>query len=205
MKKGLAIIVTAATVLAACSPMNSKSSSSPSPSPAMMENNGMDTSGTEPMEKTTTMSNGVMVGGALMTPDKDIVDNAMNSKDHTTLVAAVKAAGLVETLKGSGPYTVFAPTNAAFEKLPAGTVKTLLKPENKAKLTSILTYHVVPGAITSADLTNGKTLKTVNGQTIKFTEKDGKWYINDTTMITISDVMSSNGVTYVVDSVLMPK
>jgi uncharacterized surface protein with fasciclin (FAS1) repeats len=157
------------------------------------------------METTTTMSNGVMVGGALMTPDKDIVDNAMNSKDHTTLVAAVKAAGLVETLKGSGPYTVFAPTNAAFEKLPAGTVETLLKPENKAKLTSILTYHVVPGAITSADLTNGKTLKTVNGQTIKFTEKDGEWYINDTTMITISDVMSSNGVTYVVDSVLMPK
>src|SRR5215831_10110991 len=124
-------------------------------------------------EKTT------MVGGMAMYPSKDIVDNAVNSKDHTTLVAAVKAAGLVETLKGAGPFTVFAPTNEAFAKLPAGTVETLVKPENKAKLTGILTYHVVSGAYKSSDLKDGMTLTTVQGQTLKVSEKDGKWYIND--------------------------
>lgn len=153
----------------------------------------------KPMEK------GVLVGGALMVPSKDIVDNAVNSKDHTTLVAAVKAAGLVETLKGKGPFTVFAPTNKAFEKLPSGTVDTLLKPENKDKLTSVLTYHVVPGAYKSTDLKDGTVLKTVNGQDLKFTMKDGHWWINDTTMIEIADVISTNGVTYVIDSVLLPQ
>ncbi len=148
---------------------------------------------------------GVMVGGAMMVPSKDIVDNAVNSKDHTTVVAAVKAAGLVETLKGTGPFTVFAPTNAAFEKLPAGTVETLLKPENKEKLTGILTYHVVPGRYTAADIKEGMTLKTVNGQMLTFNMKDGKWWINESAMIEIADVMSSNGVTFVIDSVLLPK
>ncbi len=148
---------------------------------------------------------GVMVGGAMMVPSKDIVDNAVGSKDHTTLVAAVKAAGLVETLKGKGPFTVFAPTNSAFDKLPAGTVESLIKPENKAKLTGILTYHVVPGAYKAADIKEGMTLKTVQGEMLTFTMKDGKWWINGTSMVTIADVVSSNGVTHVIDGVLLPK
>jgi uncharacterized surface protein with fasciclin (FAS1) repeats len=148
---------------------------------------------------------GVMVGGAMMVASKDIVDNAVNSKDHTTLVAAVKAAGLVETLKGTGPFTVFAPTNAAFAKLPAGTVDTLVKPENKAKLTSILTYHVVAGKYTSKDIKEGMTLKTVQGEMLTFTMKDGKWWINGTAMVTIADIIDSNGATHVIDAVLMPK
>src|SRR3954447_13159019 len=106
----------------------------------------------------------VMVGGAAMFPSKNIIQNAVNSKDHTTLVAAVKAAGLVEALEGKGPFTVFAPTNAAFGKLPAGTVDTLVKPENKGTLTRILTYHVVPGKLEASSLTNGKKLKTVEGE-----------------------------------------
>ena len=146
----------------------------------------------------------VMVGGAKMVPSKDIVDNAMGSDDHTTLVAAVKAAGLVETLKGDGPFTVFAPTNKAFDKLPKGTVEMLLKPENKGKLTSVLTYHVVPGALKAGDLKNGQMLKTVQGETLMVSEKDGKWYINGA-QITIADVVSSNGVTHVIDGVVLPK
>ncbi len=114
---------------------------------------------------------GVMVGGAKMVPSKDIVDNAINSADHTTLVAAVKAAGLVETLKGAGPFTVFAPTNEAFAKLPAGTIDNLIKPGNKAKLTSILTYHVVPGAFRSTDLKDGQMFKTVQGEELSVWNK----------------------------------
>lgn len=157
----------------------------------------------------------VTVGGAPMYPSKNIVENAVNSKDHTTLVAAVKAAGLVDTLSGAGPFTVFAPTNAAFGKLPAGTVDTLVKPENKTKLTTILTYHVVPGRVTAADLQkqikdgNGKaTLKTVQGGTLTAQEKGGKVEISDakggTATVTIPDVLQSNGVIHVVDTVLMP-
>jgi uncharacterized surface protein with fasciclin (FAS1) repeats len=152
---------------------------------------------------------GVMVGGAKMVPSKDIVDNAVNSTDHTTLVAAVKAAGLVETLKGAGPFTVFAPTNEAFGKLPAGTVDNLVKPENKAKLTNILTYHVVAGSYKSTDLKDGQMLKTVQGEELSVWNKEGKWMIKDakgkTANITIADIISSNGVTYVIDGVLMPK
>lgn len=152
---------------------------------------------------------GVMVGGANMVPSKDIVDNAMNSADHTTLVAAVKAAGLVETLKGAGPFTVFAPTNEAFGKLPAGTVDNLLRPENKAKLSNVLTYHVVPGSYKSTDLKDGQKLKTVQGEELTIWYKDGKWAVSDAkggkANITIADVISSNGVTYVIDGVLMPK
>lgn len=147
---------------------------------------------------------GVMVGGAMMVRSLDIVDNAAKADNVTTLVAAVKAAGLVATLKSEGPFTVFAPTNDAFNKLPAGTVNTLLKPENKATLTKILTYHVVAGRYTSADLKDGMTLKTVEGGTITISMKNGKWFVNNA-QILIPDVISSNGVTFVIDSVLMPK
>lgn len=156
-----------------------------------------------------------MVGGAAMYPTKNIVENAVNSKDHTTLVAAVKAAGLVETLESTGPFTVFAPTNEAFGKLPAGTVDNLVKPENKAMLTKILTYHVVAGRMSSADLWakvkagNGKAeLKTVQGDMLKVMAKGKKLYLVDEkgnkSWITIADVNQSNGVIHVVDTVLMP-
>ena len=158
----------------------------------------------------------VTVGGAPMYASKDIIDNAVNSKDHTTLVAAVKAAGLVDTLKGPGPFTVFAPTNEAFAALPAGTVDTLLKPANKAELTKVLTYHVVAGKLDAAALTKeimasgGKaTLKTVSGGTLVATSSGGHVMITDesgrTADVTIPDVMQSNGVIHVVDKVLLPK
>jgi len=158
----------------------------------------------------------VEVGGAAMYPSKTIVDNAVNSKDHTTLVAAVKAAGLVDTLKSAGPFTVFAPVNKAFEKLPAGTVDTLLKPENKAMLTSVLTYHVVPGKLSAADLmaqvkAGGGTamLKTVQGGSLTVTQAGDKLEIKDekgdTATVTIADVNQSNGVIHVIDTVLLPK
>jgi uncharacterized surface protein with fasciclin (FAS1) repeats len=156
-----------------------------------------------------------MVGGAAMYKTKDIVENAVNSKDHTTLVAAVQAAGLVDTLKSAGPFTVFAPTNAAFEKLPAGTVETLLKPENKATLTKILTYHVIAGNADSKSIVKaikaggGKAeFKTVSGGTLTamlegknvvlVDEKGGK------SMVTIADVRQSNGVIHVIDTVVLP-
>ena len=158
----------------------------------------------------------VMVGGAAMYPSKNIVENAVNSKDHTTLVAAVKAAGLVETLESAGPFTVFAPTNEAFNKLPAGTVDNLVKPENKDKLTSILTYHVIAGKVDSKTLMawikkNGGTYTatTVEGGKLMFTMKGKNLMITDemgnTAKITIKDVYQSNGVIHVIDTVLMPK
>jgi len=151
----------------------------------------------------------VMVGGAAMFPSKNIIENAVNSKDHTTLVAAVKAAGLVETLQGKGPFTVFAPTNAAFGKLPAGTVDTLVKPESKATLTKILTYHVVPGNLKASDLTDGKKLKTVEGEELTVKKSGKKVMIVDakggSSTVTIADVNQSNGVIHVVNTVLMPK
>ena len=148
---------------------------------------------------------GVMVGGAMMTPDKDIVANAMNANNVTTVVAAVNAAGLVPTLQGAGPFTVFAPDNAAFAKLPTGTVDTLLKPENKAKLTDILTYHVVAGRYTAADLHDGQVLKTVEGKSITIGKSaSGQITVNGTAMVETPDVISSNGVTFVIDTVLMP-
>jgi uncharacterized surface protein with fasciclin (FAS1) repeats len=156
-----------------------------------------------------------MVGGAAMYPTRNIVQNAVNSKDHTTLVAAVKAAGLVDALSGKGPLTVFAPTNAAFDRLPAGTVATLLKPENKATLTKILTYHVVPGRYTAADIAalaarhhGTATLKTLEGENLTFRKMGGAWTVidakGDKATITIPNVMQSNGVIHVVDRVLMP-
>ncbi len=150
----------------------------------------------------------VMVGGAAMFPSRNIIQNAANSKDHTTLVAAVKAAGLVDTLEGKGPFTVFAPTNAAFGKLPAGTVDTLVKPENKTALTKILTYHVVPGKLEARDLGDGKKLRTVEGEELTVKKADGKVMIVDSkggmASVTISNVNQSNGVIHVIDTVLMP-
>ena len=147
---------------------------------------------------------GVMVGGANMVPSKNIVENAAGSADHTTLVAAVKAASLAETLSGAGPFTVFAPTNEAFAALPAGAVDNLLKPENKKKLQDVLTYHVVSGALKAADLKDGQKLKTVQGEELLVSVKDGKVMI-DGANVTIADAVSSNGVTHVIDKVLMPK
>ena len=158
----------------------------------------------------------VTVGGAPMYANKDIIDNAVNSKDHTTLVAAVKAAGLVDTLKSPGPFTVFAPTDTAFSTLPAGTVDTLLKPENKGKLAGVLTYHVVPGKLNAADLmkqieagggkamlktaAGGTLTATASGKTVNITDESG-----GTSKVTIADVNQSNGVIHVVDKVLLPK
>jgi uncharacterized surface protein with fasciclin (FAS1) repeats len=156
-----------------------------------------------------------MVGGAAMYATRNIIENAVNSADHTTLVAAVKAAGLVDTLSGPGPFTVFAPTNAAFAKLPAGTVDSLVMPQNKAMLTSILTYHVVPGTITAADIEamanahgGTATLTTVQGEPLRLQRSGSGWVLIDAkggrANITIPNVMQSNGVIHVIDSVLMP-
>ena len=158
----------------------------------------------------------VEVGGAAMYPSKNIVDNAVNSKDHTTLVAAVKAAGLVETLQGSGPFTVFAPTNSAFEKLPAGTVDNLLKPENKEMLSGVLAYHVIPGKLDSKEIASlikkgdGKAeLTTVEGGKIWLWMKGDNLVIKDEkggmATVTIKDVYQSNGVIHVIDTVVMPE
>lgn len=161
--------------------------------------------------------NSVMVGGQAMLPSKDIVSNAVNSADHTTLVAAVKAAGLVETLQGKGPFTVFAPVNDAFENLPAGTVETLLKPENKTQLTKVLTYHVVAGNMTADKIMSaikaGKgtaSLKTVSGGTLKATMNGPKNVVlmdesGNTATISTYDVIQSNGVIHVIDKVMLPK
>jgi uncharacterized surface protein with fasciclin (FAS1) repeats len=168
-----------------------------------------------PVQAKLSSSKTVTVGGAPMYPTKNIIENAVNSKDHTTLVAAVKAAGLVDTLSGAGPFTVFAPTNAAFDKLPAGTVTTLLKPENKATLTSILTYHVVPGKMNAKDIAaaikagGGKaTLTTVQGGKLTAMMVGPKLVLTDAkggkSTVTIADVNQSNGVIHVVDTVVMP-
>jgi len=191
--KPLALALLAAVALSAC-----------------MSNPSMATA-----DNTMTMPANPMVGGAPMYASKDIIDNAVNSKDHTTLVAAVKAAGLVDTLKGAGPFTVFAPTNAAFEGLPAGTVDTLLKPENKATLSKILTYHVVSGRLDSAALAaqiraggGSATLTTVQGEPLKVGMQGDHVVLTDTkghtATVTTADVMQKNGVIHVVDSVLMP-
>ncbi|MEP2690202.1 MAG: fasciclin domain-containing protein [Maribacter dokdonensis] len=167
------------------------------------------------MKKEKMMMETKMVGGAEMYPNKNIIENAVNSKDHTTLVAAVKAAELVETLKGEGPFTVFAPTNEAFEKLPKGTVETLLMAENKAKLQSILTYHVVAGKVSAMDLMkmikdgNGKAeLTTVNGGTLTAMLKGKKVELKDAagnlSTVTIADVNQSNGIIHVIDAVVLP-
>jgi uncharacterized surface protein with fasciclin (FAS1) repeats len=188
------LIATTALPLAAC---------------AAMSDDGMG------MASSASAGSTVMVGGAAMYPTRNIVENAVNSADHTTLVAAVKAAGLVDTLAGTGPFTVFAPTNAAFDRLPAGTVATLLRPENKATLQKILTYHVVPGRLTAADLmqrvhsSDGMTrLTTVQGGTLTAKMQSGKLVLVDAkggvSTVTQADVMQSNGVIHVTNMVSMP-
>ena len=188
-----------------------KAKTQPRKGDAMGTSTATETMGTSTTTTTTTSTSttgGVMVGGAMMTPDKDIVDNAAGSADHTTLVAAVKAAGLVETLKSAGPFTVFAPTNAAFDKLPAGTVNSLVTPEMKPTLTKILTYHVVPGRLTAGNLTPGQVLTTVQGEQLIVMKNGNGVMIKDAkggmARVTTADVISSNGVTHVIDTVLMP-
>jgi len=181
----------------------------------VMVDNNASVAGSSPTAVMGNMGAPKTVGGAPMYPAKDIIDNAVNSRDHTTLVAAVKAAGLVDTLKGAGPFTVFAPTNAAFSALPAGTVDTLLKPENKGTLTQVLTYHVVPGRIDAAALAqqiragNGRaTLATASGGTLVATMRGQDVLITDSkgnaAVVTTADVYQSNGVIHVVDKVLLP-
>lgn len=206
----LALALTSAVALSACAKTNTDTAATPEPVAAAPEMPAAETPAAVPA-----MAENPMVGGAMMYANKDIIDNAVNSKDHTTLVAAVKAAGLVDTLKGPGPFTVFAPVNAAFDSLPAGTVDTLLKPEMKADLTKLLTYHVVPGKLDAAALTaqieagGGKAmLKTVQGENLTATLMDGSVMLTDakgnSAMVTTADVMQSNGVIHVIDKVLMP-
>jgi uncharacterized surface protein with fasciclin (FAS1) repeats len=196
MKKILFMAAASALFLTACNDSSTTTDSTTTDTTKMMST---DTSKMMPAEEP-----GVMVGGSKMVASKNIVENAAGSADHTTLVAAVKAAGLAETLSGAGPFTVFAPTNAAFSALPTGAVDNLLKPEMKKDLTGVLTYHVVPGKLMAADLKDGQKLKTVQGKDLTVTVKDGKVMINGAN-VTIADVVSSNGVTHVIDAVLMPK
>ncbi|WP_462254794.1 fasciclin domain-containing protein [Ferruginibacter sp.] len=196
MKKILFMAATSALFLTACNSGEKTAETTSTDTTKMMST---DTSKMMPAEEP-----GVMVGGSKMVASKNIVENAAGSADHTTLVAAVKAAELAETLSGAGPFTVFAPTNAAFGALPAGAVDNLLKPEMKKDLTGVLTYHVVPGKLMAADLKDGQKLKTVQGKDLTVTVKDGKVMINGAN-VTIADVVSSNGVTHVIDAVLMPK
>lgn len=213
----LATTIGAAMLLSACgSPAgNTTANSNMNRTNANSMSNSNSSSMTNGNMATANSSN-PMVGGAPMLATKDIVENASNSKDHTTLVAAVKAADLVDTLKGSGPFTVFAPTNAAFEKIPKATLDDLLKPENKKTLAAILTYHVVAGKQDAASIAkaieagNGKAeFKTVAGGTLTASMDGGKVTLTDEkggkSIVTIADVMQSNGVIHVVDTVLMPK
>ncbi len=194
MKKQFLSVAMGVALLAMTAACNSASTDA-----ANADSTAMDTT----MVDTAMAETGVEVGGAMMVPSKNIVENAMASSDHTTLVAAVKAADLVATLSGPGPFTVFAPTNAAFDMIPKATLDGLLKPEMKADLAKILTYHVVAGAVKAADLTDGQEITTVQGGKLKVSIKDGVVMINGA-KVTIADAMSSNGVTHVIDAVLMP-
>jgi len=211
MKKSLiALAILTASLSAACAPKQETAMPAPAADAAPTTEMAAAPEPTEAMPAANPM-----VGGAEMFADKDIIDNAVNSKDHTTLVAAVKAAGLVETLKGAGPFTVFAPTNAAFDALPAGTVDGLLKPAMKADLSKVLTYHVVPGKLDAAALSaqiqaggGSATLTTVQGEALTakaagngITLTDAKGNVAN---VTTADVYQSNGVIHVVDKVLMP-
>ena len=209
----LAIALTAAVALSACANTETDTTATPEPVAAAPDMPAMGPAMEPAMEPA--MADNPMVGGAAMMADKDIIDNAVNSKEHTTLVAAVQAAGLVDTLKGPGPFTVFAPTNAAFDALPAGTVDGLLKPEKKADLTKVLTYHVVPGKLDAAALVaqitagGGKAmLTTVQGGNLTAAAHDGGVMLTDakgnSAMVTTADVIQSNGVIHVIDKVLMP-
>ncbi|MEJ7822143.1 MAG: fasciclin domain-containing protein [Chitinophagaceae bacterium] len=197
MKKIFFMAVISAAFLTACN-------DSATTTDTTTDSTNMASADTSTNMTTTPTEPGVMVGGANMVPSKNIVENAAASADHTTLVAAVQAASLAETLSGTGPFTVFAPTNTAFTALPAGTVDKLLKPEMKKDLTKVLTYHVVSGKMMAADLKDGQKLKTVQGGDLTVSVKDGKVMINGAN-VTIADVVSSNGVTHVIDAVVMNK
>jgi len=195
MKKqflSLAMGVALVAIVSACGSSKTESGSGDS---AMMDSS---------MTDSTMAESGVEVGGAMMVPSKNIVENAMGSSDHTTLVAAVKQAGLVETLSGAGPFTVFAPTNEAFAMIPKATLDGLMKAEMKADLAKILTYHVVAGSLKAADLKDGQELTTVQGGKLLVSVKDGVVMVNGA-KVTIADAVSSNGVTHVINGVLMPK
>ena len=196
MKKQFLSLVMAVSFVATIAACNSTKTGSETTDSTMMDSSAM-------ASTDTMMAEGVEVGGAMMVPSKNIVENAAGSADHTTLVAAVTAAGLAETLSGTGPFTVFAPTNEAFAKVPKATLDNLMKPAMKADLAKILTFHVVPGALMAADLKDGQELTTVQGQKLKVTVKDGSVMIGGAT-VTIADVVSSNGVTHVINGVLMP-
>jgi uncharacterized surface protein with fasciclin (FAS1) repeats len=171
---------------------------------AMLAITGMIACGETPAEADTTVEETVVEAPAAPAAPATVVDIAVGSPDHTTLVAAVTAAGLAETLSGAGPFTVFAPTNAAFSALPAGTLEDLLKPENKEKLAGILTYHVVAGKVMSTDLTDGMKATTVNGQEITIGVKEGKVTVNGAN-VTTADLGAGNGVVHVIDTVILPK
>jgi uncharacterized surface protein with fasciclin (FAS1) repeats len=197
MKKKFLSIVMAVAFLATVTACNSTKTDTETQDTSMMDTTAMASDDMMSEE-------GVEVGGAMMVPSKNIVENAIGSSDHTTLVAAVTQAGLAETLSGTGPFTVFAPTNEAFGKVPKATLDNLMKPEMKADLTKILTYHVVAGALKASDLKDGQELTTVQGQKLLVSVKDGKVMVGGAN-VTIADVISSNGVTHVIDGVLMPK
>src|SRR5687768_7360948 len=196
MKKIFIVTMVSAVLFTACS---DSATSTDTTNTDSVNNMSADTS-----NMMATQEQGVMVGGANMVPSKTIVENAAGSADHTTLVAAVTAADLGGTLSGAGPFTVFAPTNEAFNKVPKTTLDALMTPEKKGDLTKILTYHVVSGSLRAADLKDGQKLKTVQGQDLTVSVKDGKVMINGAN-VTIPDVISSNGVTHVIDGVVMPK
>jgi uncharacterized surface protein with fasciclin (FAS1) repeats len=215
MKKSFTLVAVCTTVLLTACAGTMKTSASASGGNTAASLPPMSASGSTTLPAAGSASGTKMVGGAAMLPTRDIVDNAVNSKDHTTLVAAVKAAGLVDTLKGAGPFTVFAPTNDAFTALPSGTVDTLLKPESKAALTKVLTYHVVPGRLDGAALAqqiragNGKAmLKTASGGNLTASMSGSNVVITDdkggAATVTIADVYQSNGVIHVVNKVLLP-
>jgi uncharacterized surface protein with fasciclin (FAS1) repeats len=214
MKKLLVLLPVAGLFVAACSPQTTNTTSA-SPTPMMVEEGSDETSMmaspmmTPGMENDTDANAGVMVGGSIMMPSVNIVQNAMKASNVTTLVSAVQTAGLAETLQGPGPFTVFAPTNAAFDKVPKATLDNLMLPANRAQLVKILTYHAVPGRYLAADLKDGMKLKTVQGQELTVSNKNGKLMIMDamggSANVETKDVISSNGVTFVVQSVLMPK
>ncbi len=191
--KLLIAVALVATFVTGCAP------TAPS-SPPMTDGTA---SGSMSTDATGSMSAGVMVGGAMMLPTQTLVQNASGADNLTTLVAAVQAAGLAETLSGPGPFTVFAPPNAAFEALPAGTVESLLMAENREQLAGILTYHVVPGRLSAADLRDGQMLTTVNGETLRVTVRGDMVMVGDA-HVTQANVYASNGVAHVIDKVLMP-
>lgn len=201
MKHALLLMATAATLaLVSCGDNAADDAAGDNDTTVVQMDNGA-----APADTITAMApaeQGVMVGGAMMVPSKDIVDNAMGSNEHTTLVAAVKQAGLVETLKGAGPFTVFAPTNAAFDAVGKDAVAGLMKDENKEKLGKTLKMHVVSGSYRAADLKDGQELTSVEGKKLKVSMKDGKVMVGGAT-VTTPDVISSNGVTHVVDKVIM--